>query len=181
MEREKLIRDDFPVSPEGDGFDRASVTAHLSAVAAHVAALESQINALEVERDALRRRLGAVSPDEPPTGSHPVPFTRTGPPRGPGARVNVLPENGHRAGSRFGRVTRRANPEEEPGGTEEVRPERAARAGSASGNDEVAARLTASTLALEGADRETIRQRLDSEYELTDADGLLDDVLARLA
>lgn len=181
MEREKLIRDDFPVAPEGDGFDRASVTAHLSAVAAHVAALESEINALEVERDALRRRLGAISPDEPPTGSHPVPFTRTGPPRGPGARVNVLPENGHRAGSRFGRVTRRAANGPEAPGADAPPTEPPRQAGKPSGNDEVAARLTASTLALEGADRETIRQRLAAEYELADPDGLLDDVLARLA
>lgn len=180
MEREKLIRDDFPVSPEGDGFDRASVTAHLSAVAAHVAALESEITALEVEREALRRRLGAISPDEPPTGSHPVPFTRTGPPRGPGARVDVLPENGHRAGSRFGKVTRRSRAGRNRPRAEEAEPE-SQQAEAPSGNDEVAARLTASTLALEGADRETIRQRLDSEYRLADPDGLLDDVLARLA
>lgn len=180
MEREKLVRDDFPIAAEGDGFDRSSVIAHLSAVAAHVAALESEIAALEVEREALRRRLGVVSPDEPPTGSHPVPFTRTGPPRAPGARVNVLPENGHRAGSRFGRVTRRTGEGMETTGPEEIRPESPQPAGEPA-SDEVAARLTASTLALEGADRETIRNRLDSEYELADPEALLDDVLARLA
>lgn len=47
--------------------------------------------------------------------------------------------------------------------------------------DEVAARLAVSKLALEGADRETIRTRLESEYELEDTDALLDDVLERLS
>lgn len=47
--------------------------------------------------------------------------------------------------------------------------------------DEVAARLTASKLALDGADRETIRTRLEAEYRLEDVDGLLDDVLERLS
>ncbi len=47
--------------------------------------------------------------------------------------------------------------------------------------DEVAARLTVSKLALEGTDRETIRTRLEAEYELEDTDALLDDVLERLS
>lgn len=47
--------------------------------------------------------------------------------------------------------------------------------------DEVAARLAVSKLALEGADRETIRAALESGYELEDTDALLDDVLQRLS
>ncbi len=47
--------------------------------------------------------------------------------------------------------------------------------------DEVAARLAASKLALEGVDRETIRNRLEADYELADTDALLDDVLERLS
>lgn len=47
--------------------------------------------------------------------------------------------------------------------------------------DEVNARLTASKLALDGQDRETIRARLEADYRLEDTDALLDDVLERLA
>lgn len=48
-------------------------------------------------------------------------------------------------------------------------------------DDEVSARLVATRLALEGADREKIREKLDSTYDLEDADSLIDDVLERLA
>lgn len=178
MEREKLIRDDFPPAVGGDGFDRESVIAHLAAVAAGIAALESRIAALEVERDAFRRQASAGGTGEPQTGSHPIPFTPTGPPA-PGVRVDVLSGDGERAAASFGEVTRRrpepdsAAPTPAAGGS----PSQA----EGSRNDEVAARLAASALALEGADRETIRRKLDSDYDLSDPEGLVDDVLARLA
>lgn len=178
MDREHLIRDDFPTAVDGAGFDPASVHAHLVAVAAHVAALESMITALEVERAALRRRLGVTAPDEMPTGSHPVPFTRTRPAT-PAAPVNVLPGGGDPVGFHFGEVT---DPDPGPGpAAGEPVPDEPGSAPDGAGSDEVAARLMASSLALEGADRETIRQRLESEYQLSDPDGLLDDVLERLA
>lgn len=69
MEREKLVRDDFPRSHGSEGFDVDSVGAHLAAVAAHVAALEARITALEVERDQLRHQLeDARAHEEGPTG-----------------------------------------------------------------------------------------------------------------
>ncbi|MCO5315040.1 MAG: hypothetical protein M9938_02590 [Solirubrobacterales bacterium] len=179
MEREQLVRDDFPPAEGEAGFDRASVSAHLAAVAAHVAALESMIAALEVEREALRHRIGMISPDEPATGSHPVPFTRTGPPRGRAARHGVFPEDGHHAAARFGSAGSGHQPSEPPRQPEN-RSEVEGAAGPARDDQEVAARLTASALALEGADRETIRARLESEYRLGDTETLLDDVLTRL-
>lgn len=45
---------------------------------------------------------------------------------------------------------------------------------------EVSARLIATKMALDGADRETIRLRLGT-YELVDLDGLLDDVIERVS
>ncbi len=54
MNRDQISRDDFP--PAGDGYDRASVDAHLAAVAAWAVALEARIDALEVERNAVRAR-----------------------------------------------------------------------------------------------------------------------------
>ncbi|MCB0862432.1 MAG: hypothetical protein KDB66_04380 [Solirubrobacterales bacterium] len=57
MEREHLVRDDFPKTHGSEGFDVDSVGAHLAAVAAHVAALEARITALQVECDTLRSQL----------------------------------------------------------------------------------------------------------------------------
>jgi len=182
MERDELIRSDFPLAHGETGFDRASVTAHLIAVAAEVAALESRIAALEVERGALWRRLEQVDPEEAPVGSQAAPFTRTAPPPAPAARLAVFPEDGHRAAAGFGRAARREtppSPEDAPpsgGGTGPAAGEPEAVSG-----DEVAARLAASTLVLEGADREAIRRKLDSDFQLSDPEGLLEDVLARLA
>lgn len=59
MNREQITKGDFPFAE--DGYDRASVDAHLEAVAAHTGALEARIKALEVEREALRRRSGESS------------------------------------------------------------------------------------------------------------------------
>ncbi|MCB0869639.1 MAG: hypothetical protein KDB52_02300 [Solirubrobacterales bacterium] len=57
MEREHLVRNDFPLARGAEGFDVDSVGAHLAAVAAHAAALEARITSLELERDKLREQL----------------------------------------------------------------------------------------------------------------------------
>ncbi len=46
--------------------------------------------------------------------------------------------------------------------------------------DEVSARLVATRMALEGADRDEIRLKLSEGYELADLDALLDDVIERV-
>lgn len=48
-------------------------------------------------------------------------------------------------------------------------------------DDEVSARLVATRLALEGVEREQIREKIEATYDLEDADSLIDDVLERLA
>lgn len=53
--------------------------------------------------------------------------------------------------------------------------------GATRSDDEVSARLVATRLALEGVEREQIREKLESTYDLEDADSLIDDVLERLA
>ena len=58
MDRDQIERSDFPPAP--DGYDRASVDAHLAAVAATVEALEARVHALGVEIEAVRR--GAAPP-----------------------------------------------------------------------------------------------------------------------
>ena len=47
--------------------------------------------------------------------------------------------------------------------------------------DEVSARLVATRLALEGVERDRIRERLEQTYDLDDTASLVDDVLERLA
>jgi hypothetical protein len=146
MEREKLIRDDFPKALGSEGFDVDSVGAHLAAVAAHVAALEARITALEVERDLLRQQLeDARAHEEGPSG-----LPEPGP--DPLARVEaeVL--------------------EEEPD------------AGQATPDEtEVAAKLLASKLALEGKGRDTIVMQVAAEHDVADPGALVDEVLAHLA
>ncbi len=46
--------------------------------------------------------------------------------------------------------------------------------------DEVSARLIATKMTLDGADRETIRLRLADGYDVDDLDALLDDVIERV-
>ena len=62
-----------------------------------------------------------------------------------------------------------------------VRRGSSARASRNRDDDEVSARLVATRLALEGAEREQIREKLEASYDLDDADSLIDDVLERLA
>lgn len=154
MERQHLVRDDFPRAHGSEGFDVDSVGAHLAAVAAHVAALEARITALEIERDTLRRQLmDARAHEEGPSG---------------------LPDPGP---DPLERATREPVPAE----GQVVAPESHEAAGAAPGEDEKAARLLATRLAMEGKSRDTIIMQLAAEHELTDPAALVDDVIARLA
>jgi outer membrane biosynthesis protein TonB len=54
-------------------------------------------------------------------------------------------------------------------------------ANGAKSGDAVAARLVAMNMALEGASRDEIERAIASDYELDDAPGLIDDVLAKTA
>jgi hypothetical protein len=153
VKREQISRVDFP--PSGPGYDRPSVDAHLEAVAAFVAALEAQVKALEVERDALRTNLETESAEPEPA---------------PAAEPDPEPE-----------------PERELEPEPDLEPEAEGAAGQSEPaptvkeDDEVSARLVATRLALEGTEREQIRQKLEANYELEDTDSLIDDVLERLA
>jgi hypothetical protein len=144
VNREQVTRNDFPA--DGDGYDRASVDAHLSAVAAWTAALEAQIAALEVEREALRRNAA------PPAAGLPRQPEPADPTRAEPARVE--PETP---------VSEPAGPDAEEGS-----------------QDEVSARLVATKMALDGANRDAIVAHLSASYDLADAGGVVDDVLARL-
>jgi hypothetical protein len=156
MERDRLVRDDFPKAHGTEGFDVDSVGAHLAAVAAHVAALEARIAALEVERDTLRKQLAdARDHEEGPSG---------------------LPDPGPDPLVELGREAEKAPVEQLP-----ADPEPDDAAGVAPGEDEVAARLLASKLAMEGKGRDTIVMRLAAEHEVDDPGALVDDVLAHLA
>jgi len=160
MEREHLTRNDFPRAHGAEGFDVDSVGAHLAAVAAHVAALEARIAALEVERDTLRRQLAEARATEPGPSGLPVP--------GPDPLAGE---------SEPAPVSDRADAS---AASPEPAPETAAPAAT-SEEDEVAARLMASKLALEGKGRETIVMKLAAEHEVEDPAALVDDVLAKLA
>lgn len=159
MEREHLVRDDFPKAHGTTGFDIDSVGAHLAAVAAHVAALEARISALEVERDKLREQLAeARSHDEGPTG---------------------LPEPGPDPLANLGAETDRAPVDDLPADPQPGLESEAA--GAAPGEDEVAARLLASKLAMGGTSRDTIVMQVAAQHEVANPAALVDDVLARLA
>ncbi len=137
--------------PGKDGYDRLSVDAHLAAVAAWTAALEAQINALRVERDALRRQAQDVPPAEQAQPVEQAPSVDAEP-SGP-EQLNESED--------------RTDPE--PSAEPDDRSE-----------DEVSARLVATRLALEGAERDQIMEKLDAAYELDDTGSLVDDVLERL-
>lgn len=152
MEREHLVRDDFPRAHGSNGFDVDSVGAHLAAVAAHVAALEARITALEVERDTLRTQLAEARSHEPGPSGLPEP----GP--DPLAHEAAAP----------------------PSDTIPADPEPDEAAGAAPGEEEVAARLLASRLAMEGKSRDSIVMQLAAEHDLKDPGAIVDDVMARL-
>ncbi len=157
MEREQLVRDDFPRSHGSEGFDVDSVGAHLAAVAAHTAALEARITALEVERDLLRRQLEeARAHEDGPTG---------------------LPEPGPDPLADVAEGEALKETDDEPSAAKE--PEAAAPV--APDESEVGARLLASKLAMEGKGRDTIVMQVAAEHDVADPGALVDEVLSHLA
>ena len=156
MEREHLVRDDFPKTHGSEGFDVDSVGAHLAAVAAHVAALEARSNALQVECETLRGQLAdAREHEEGPSGL---------PEPGPDPLANLGGEE-----------------DKSPAETLPADPEPDDAAGVAPGEDEAAARMLASKLAMGGTSRDTIVMQVAAEHEVANPGALVDDVLARLA
>ena len=152
MNRDDVIRQDFP--EQDRGYDRASVDAHMLAVAAAMEALKVRIRSGEVERDALRRNVvpSQVPPTRLPTSIAAVPHPE------PVERVE-LPD------------------EVEPTGVAETVDE----VGPAVvGSDESGARLVAMKMALDGADRDAIKAKLDESFGLADVEGLLDDIYKRV-
>ncbi len=162
MERDRLVRNDFPKAHGSEGFDIDSVGAHLAAVAAHVAALEARITALEVERDKLRDQLEDARAHEDGPSGLPEP--------GPDP-LESLPGLDPKEP-----VEKASDPLENLSGLDPKEPEPAP-----ADADEVAARLLASKLALEGKSRDTIVMQLAAEHEVSDPGAIVDDVLARLA
>lgn len=148
-----MTRNDFPRAHGSNGFDVDSVGAHLAAVAAHVAALEARITALEVERDTLRRQLEEARATEPGPSGLPVP--------GPDPLEN-LP----------GLDPKEPEPGPEPVADAEPAP--------AANEDEVAARLLASKLAMGGTSRDTIVMQVAAAHDVANPGVLVDDVLAKL-
>lgn len=160
MEREHLVRDDFPQAHGSNGFDIDSVGAHLAAVAAHVAALEARITALEVERQKLREQLAeARAHEEAPTGL-PDPLDR-------------IPDE-ESASEPVEEAT--AEPDARPA----AEPDKESPDETAS-EDEVAARLLASKLAMGGTNRDTIVMQVAAAHEVANPAALVDDVLAKLS
>ena len=170
MNRDEVTRRDFPEAPAG--YDRPSVDAHLEAVAATIAALEARIRAVEVERDALRRTAssGGVEPARLPTPIAAVPDLDPA--------DEVVPAEPLAAVA-----------EEEPDDPAEsivaagstTAAETGGQGGTGPGPDESSARLVAMKMALDGAGRDEILGRLSDEYELSDAAGLVDDVIKRVS
>ncbi len=150
MNSDEVTRTDFPAA--GDGYDRASVDAHLEAVAAQLNALEARIRSYEVEREALRRQtIARAEPAEVET------MSEAAAPE-PEPAVSAPPEPIAPAGPGV--------PQPQPHGIP--------------AQDEVSARLFATKMALDGTERDQIRARLEETYELEDVDSLLDDILERI-
>lgn len=162
MNRDQVTRRDFP--EEDRGYDRASVDAHLVAVEALLAASEAEVAALKVERDALRLPARVVDPPAVP-GTFPErgPATGAGPGAGGGPATGAGDEPAPGDGS---------EPVAAAGGE--------AQAAAQASDDEVSARLVATKMVMDGAERESIRERLEREYDLSDTDGLIDDLFERL-
>lgn len=172
MDRDQVTRRDFPA--EGGGYDRASVDAHLVAVDALIAAAEAEVAALKVERDALRR------PDSPDGRDEPA---------GAASATDSLPRTESGAGAGSGSGTESESDPADAATSPGTAPEPDDGSGSASGatgrsetggDEEVSARLVATKMAMDGADRNSIRDRLEHDYELSDTDGLIDDLFERL-
>lgn len=190
MDREQLVRSDFPAAHGANGFDIDSVGAHLAAVAAHVAALEARIVALEVEREALRRQLAAArdeekldlsatSAGESVTGEA-VTFEHdeiAAEEPGAGAAIAAAAPDSPSAEAVASLEPERGN--EEPGAVTSGDP--AAPGDGVTSGDEVAARLLATKLAMEGKSRDTIVMQLAAEHDVADPGALVEDILTRLA
>jgi hypothetical protein len=163
VDAEQIARGDFP--REGEGYDRASVDAHLAAVAAHVGALEARIAALGVERDRLRESLMGED-----TGGPPSPTAQPIDPAAPAESAEPA------------EPVEPAEPAVDPASADD--PASAVDPASAdarpAGEAEVSARLVATRLALEGTGRDEIVERVSGQWEVEDAGRLVDDVLARL-
>lgn len=170
MNRDEVTRRDFPEAPSG--YDRPSVDAHLEAVAATIAALEAQIRAAEVERDALRRTASSGSPEPArlPTPIAAVPDLDPADEVVP-AEPLVAVSDEEPADPAESIVPAEPGAADSPGGAGDAAP----------GPDESSARLVAMKMALDGAGRDDILKRLSDEYELSDADGLVDDVIKRVS
>jgi len=147
---DQVKRTDFPAAI--DGYDRASVDAHLAAAAASLAALEARITSFEVERDALRRQSADSS----------------------SAEVEVISEAATPPGGDDVPVLSPSSVLASPG-------EPKAQPPASHATDEVSARLIATRMALDGVEREDIRLRLADGYDLDDLDALLDDVIERVS
>ena len=169
MNREDVTRRDFPEAPSG--YDRPSVDAHLEAVAATIAALEAQIRAAEVERDALRRNAPSGSPEPArlPTPIAAVPDLDPADEVVPAGSLVAVSDD-EPADPAESIVPAGSGNTDSTDGAGEAAP----------GPDESSARLVAMKMALDGARRDEILKRLSDEYELSDADGLVDDVIKRV-
>jgi len=161
-----MTRNDFPRAHGAEGFDIDSVGAHLAAVAAHVAALEARITALEVERDTLRRQLEEARATEPGPSGLPVP--------GPDPLENLAGLDPDEPAEKS------PDPLENLSGLDPKEPEPEAVPEPAQGEDEVAARLLASKLAMGGTSRDTIVMQVAAKHEVANPGALVDDVLAKL-
>ena len=170
MNRDEVTRRDFPEAPSG--YDRPSVDAHLEAVAATIAALEAQIRAAEVERDALRRNAPSGSPEPArlPTPIAAVPDLDPADEVVPAGSLVAVSDD-EPADPAESIVPAGSGNTDSPGGAGDAAP----------GPDESSARLVAMKMALDGARRDEILKRLSDEYELSDADGLVDDVINRVS
>ena len=124
-----------------------------ASVDAHLAAVAAWVAALEAQIASLGVERNALRRAVPDPAHEPLPL----PPE------PVVPE---------------PTPEPAAPGPTAIEPEGP---GETRSEDEVSARLVATRLALEGVDREEIVARLAEDYEIEEADALVDDVLARLA
>lgn len=121
-----------------------------ASVDAHLVAVDALIAAAEAEVAALKVERDALRRPDSPDGRDEPADAATSP--------GTAPESDDGSGSASGATGR-----SETGGDEEV-----------------SARLVATKMAMDGADRSSIRERLEHDYELSDTGGLIDDLFERL-
>lgn len=122
-----------------------------ASVDAHLVAVDALIAAAEAEVAALKVERDALRRPDSPDGRDEPADAATSP--------GTAPESDDGSGSASGATGR-----PEAGG----------------GDEEVSARLVATKMAMDGADRSSIRERLEHDYELSDTGGLIDDLFERL-